>query len=751
MYDLKKFSLKNAVECASALCQLCEESVTMKESADKIVQYLYKQLRDSTTQDYFCTRVCFFKTHPYEDLDPQFAESARQLNNGKPLSPTTKCWTLLASTGTEIEPAQNQAIPLTDEEAIANTPLLLPLIEQFDIEPEQLLGNPAPSRLSAIEENSTHVFYLPPATPEGKYIFGFGSFLPSGQLFAALLFTPYRIPKNTREILPLLALNLKLALLPFQGKMVFQPWNSENRLSQEQQLRSQVATLTQLIQTYQKAAFKLNDNSARTIAKFNRETVQRYETLKALKESKLKFYGILDIADDAIISVDENQSIQLFNQGAERIFGYSAAEVIGQPLDILLPESVRGVHQGYIQRFGQSDSAARKMSERQGAVVAGQRKNGEKFAAEASISKLQVGDNKLFTVILRDTSDRQRAEAELRQKHEALEMALAQLQATQHELILSEKMAALGQLVAGIAHEINTPLGAIRSSVQYITSFLDQYLETLPVFCKQLSAERQQLFTELLQRSNQRVTTLSSREQRQIRKYLVNELEDLEIEDADSIAELLMEIGIYEIDSLVSLLQESDCREFLEMVYQFASMRESTKDINTASERAAKIVFALKTYARYDQKGEAIEANILEGIETVLTLYHNQIKHGIEVVRNYEEIPPIKCYFDELNQVWTNIIHNGIQAMKYKGTMTIDAIQQNDQIKVSITDSGQGIPQEIKEKIFQPFFTTKPPGEGSGLGLDIVKKIVEKHQGTIEVDSVPGKTTFTVSLPVRGL
>jgi signal transduction histidine kinase len=143
-----------------------------------------------------------------------------------------------------------------------------------------------------------------------------------------------------------------------------------------------------------------------------------------------------------------------------------------------------------------------------------------------------------------------------------------------------------------------------------------------------------------------------------------------------------------------------------------------------------------------------IPANLSEGIDTVLTLYQNQLKKGIEVKRNYTELPPVLCYPDELNQVWTNLIHNALQAMDYRGTLTIEVMQQEQYASISITDTGAGIPEEIKPKIFEPFFTTKPPGEGSGLGLDIVKKIIEKHQGKIEVESIPGQTKFTVSLPI---
>jgi signal transduction histidine kinase len=149
-----------------------------------------------------------------------------------------------------------------------------------------------------------------------------------------------------------------------------------------------------------------------------------------------------------------------------------------------------------------------------------------------------------------------------------------------------------------------------------------------------------------------------------------------------------------------------------------------------------------------DQTGEMVKTNIIDGIETVLTLYHNQLKQGVEVIRKFNEIPQIMCFADELNQVWTNILHNALQAMHHKGILHIGVKQLDGFIVTSITDSGSGIPPEIKEKIFQPFFTTKPAGEGSGLGLDIVKRIIDKHKGKIEVESVPGKTTFSIYLPV---
>ncbi|MDM8560608.1 response regulator [Candidatus Parabeggiatoa sp. HSG14] len=334
-------------------------------------------------------------------------------------------------------------------------------------------------------------------------------------------------------------------------------------------------------------------------------------------------------------------------------------------------------------------------------------------------------------------------------QNEELRKTLEHLKTTQEELIQSEKMAALGQLVAGIAHEINTPLGAINSAMSSVKNFLTHNLAQLPEFFHSLPKAQQPTFLALLQKSLEKEVMLSSKEERKLKRKLTRQLEADDVNDADTIADTLVEMGIYDdVEPFLSLLKHANSEEILDIAYKMSSLQRSSQTIDTAVQRASKVVFALKNFAHYDHSGEKTKANITDGIETVLTLYQSQFKHKIEIIKHYASLPLILCYPDELNQVWTNLIHNALQAMEYQGTLTIDVKLQDNQVLVSIIDNGKGITKEINDKIFEPFFTTKRAGEGNGLGLDIVKKIVEKHEGDIKFDSQQGKTTFTVSFPI---
>lgn len=341
-------------------------------------------------------------------------------------------------------------------------------------------------------------------------------------------------------------------------------------------------------------------------------------------------------------------------------------------------------------------------------------------------------------------------EESLKQRTNELTITLGDLKQTQQKLIDTEKLAALGQLIAGVAHEINTPLGAIRSSIGNFKNSINIILNDYPAFVINLSERKKILFSSLIDESVNNPLVLSSKEERFFRKKITNILLDHGIENAHSYADTFVDMLVVEnTEEYLELIQDKDAEAIIDMAYKLSGLQRSTTNIEFAAARASKVVFALKNFSRIGYADEQILTNIIEGIETVLTLYNNQIKQGVEIVKSYEEIPEILCYPDELNQVWTNILHNAIYAMDLKGQLVIKVYKEKEFVVVSITDSGKGIlPSEI-EKIFNPFFTTKPIGEGSGIGLDIAKRIIDKHNGKILVESKPGKTTFRVFLPIN--
>ncbi len=338
---------------------------------------------------------------------------------------------------------------------------------------------------------------------------------------------------------------------------------------------------------------------------------------------------------------------------------------------------------------------------------------------------------------------------ELSASNEELSNTLEILKVTQGQLVKNEKMAVLGQLVSGVAHEINTPLGAIQASIANISEKLKIFYREIPSFLRDFSEERIIAFINILNKSIEHTNYTSTKQERMYRDSIENQLLENGINEPHMLSGMLAVMGLYDVKPFVTFLKGNDSFSVIRMAYLLSGLKRSAETIEIAVEKTSKVVFALKAYAHFDSQGEMKTVDIRDGLDTVLTLYQNKIKQGVEVIRNYGEIPMILCYPDELNQVWTNIIHNSLQAMEYKGVLIVNVYEKDCNIVVEITDNGPGIPDEIKERIFEPFFTTKPQGEGSGLGLDIVRKIISKHDGKIMVNSRPGETRFSVAIPSR--
>ena len=343
---------------------------------------------------------------------------------------------------------------------------------------------------------------------------------------------------------------------------------------------------------------------------------------------------------------------------------------------------------------------------------------------------------------------RNTALAQLNEKNLELEQKNLEVAASQQALVQSEKLAALGHLVAGVAHELNTPLGAIRASVGNLDVAVAEIMTDLPKVLASATKEELEALTALLAEGASPQPPRSSKEERTIRRALAKELTAAGIEGAIHLADKLVQIGVDELaeSSARTLVASARAPELVRGAYNLAGLRRNRATIDLAAERASKIVFALKRYAHPGAEGETSKASLAENLETVLTLYHSQLKHGVEVVRDFDNDVVVEAHHDELNQVWTNLVHNALQAMEHQGRLEVSVGADDDGAIVTVVDDGKGIPEEKLARIFEPFFTTKAAGEGSGLGLSISRDIVARHGGTIEVDSRPGRTAFRVRI-----
>lgn len=367
------------------------------------------------------------------------------------------------------------------------------------------------------------------------------------------------------------------------------------------------------------------------------------------------------------------------------------------------------------------------------------------FEVERHSRTLSENNNKLQKAYI---SLEERSE-QLSEEKERSEQAYKELQQAQVKLIESEKLAVLGQLVAGIAHEVNTPVGAINSAIEEVDKDFHITLKNLIHITDNLEDDEVSLYLEYSDKVIDFEKEMSTREQRKARKLIEEELACLKPEQIDFFSRKLSNVGFGpgQVRDILPLLNTEIADRIVESYYQLGMSQVHVRDIKIAVKRIAMLVKALKHYSRSDQE-EKSSTNLKEDLENTLIILNNKLKQGIKVVKDLNPVPDLYCYPGRLNQVWTNLLHNAIQAMGGNGEIKLSLSCADKIIKVSVQDNGKGIPEESLERIFDPYFTTKEKGEGTGLGLSISRQIVEKHKGTISVSSVPGKTVFTVSIPV---
>lgn len=281
---------------------------------------------------------------------------------------------------------------------------------------------------------------------------------------------------------------------------------------------------------------------------------------------------------------------------------------------------------------------------------------------------------------------------EIEEKNTELNTVLTNLKETQQQLVQSEKMASLGQLTAGVAHEINNPINFVSANIKPLKDDL----------------------TDLVGYLN----------------FYRNTIKEKGLEDA--------------FGGQDKLPEENEINLVLQEV------EDLLRGIEEGAARTAEIVKGLRNFSRLDQ--DALKkANLNEGIESTLTLLHSTYKDRINIVKDFGNIPEVECFPGQINQVFMNLFSNAIQAIQGTGSIFVSTQPTDeDKVCISIKDTGGGIPEEIRSKIFDPFFTTKDVGKGTGLGLSISYGIIQKHNGTIEVLSESGVgSTFIITLPIH--
>jgi len=315
-----------------------------------------------------------------------------------------------------------------------------------------------------------------------------------------------------------------------------------------------------------------------------------------------------------------------------------------------------------------------------------------------------------------------------------------------------DRLAALGKLSAGLAHELNNPASAAKRAAGQLRASLKQIKNASHALgARDLSpaqkAEIEKLENSLIQKNDPppdalTVSTLEDQLEAVLRSHGQNDLWQLAANLARKSAspELL--------ESLFAFLGLDSARAALLRISASLEIAGLLNEIENSTSRISDLVRAIKEYTFMDQ-APVQNVDVVKSLETTLTILNHKLKRGVEVEREYQPVPLLVDSFgSELNQVWTNIIDNAIDAMHSKGKLRLRTYQDDTCVVVEIGDSGPGIPADIQPHIFEPFFTTKGVGEGTGLGLDTAQRIVKKHRGSIQVNSRPGDTRFQVLLPL---
>jgi PAS domain S-box-containing protein len=411
----------------------------------------------------------------------------------------------------------------------------------------------------------------------------------------------------------------------------------------------------------------------------------RKDTEEALRKSEEKHRQLIEVMNEGFVILNKKGIITYANKRLCEMMGYSCPELIGHPttdfLDLANTENM------------QKHVASRTQGKSTPYEVEWIKKDGSGLPTIVSPMPLfdEAGEFSGNVAVLTDISELKRVEKKLREKNVELEATLHRANEMQEHLILTEKMASLGQITAGVAHEIKNPLGFIKANLAPLKRDINDLL--------------------------------------------------LLIESYDSV--------IHRQKILDTFSETESLKEELDISNLIKEIHLLLEGIKEGAGRTTEIVKSLGNFSRAGEE-QLVIRDVHEGIESTLTLLSGELGGRISIRKEYGDLPKIECFPGKLNQVFMNILSNGIQAIEQKGEIVIKTARDKHQVFIHISDTGKGMPEVVRKRIFEPFFTTKEMGKGSGLGLAISYNIISQHHGKIRVNSEPGKgTEFILSIPVK--
>ena len=410
------------------------------------------------------------------------------------------------------------------------------------------------------------------------------------------------------------------------------------------------------------------------LAELRQEHDELSRVYSLVATAKMEWEGTVDRVDDMLFLADPARRIRRCNRTFREFVGRSYAEILGQPFDRLLSEAGVDVEVSFERP-----------------VECFHERTGKWFVvSHYPFEEISGGGTTATIVTIHDSTELKEAAEELTRKNLRLNETLAALKRSQAKVLHQEKMASIGQLAAGVAHEINNPIGFINSNLFTLGKYLSRLSGFLAVQsgCIAAGAPPEQVESVRQQKASLKID------------YIVKDLEDL--------------------------------------------VRESLE----GAEHVRSIVADLKSFSRVD-KSEYKQADLNECLRSTINIVWNEIKYKATLKKELGEIPRTRCYPQQMNQVFMNLLVNAAHAIEQQGVITVRSWEEDGYVCITVADTGQGIPEANLNRIFEPFFTTKEVGKGTGLGLSITYDIVKKHNGEITVQSEPGKgTVFTVRIPV---